>query len=147
MSLFQRKTPEPEPPRTTGLDVLRQALKNRNSRINGTHGLKDELKVPFSAIADFINENDGALTGPQLDLAAKFIWGDRVAFDPESRMLRSTNQAAAKSVSIYPGQSSINLPPGFVPGPTGAPPPLGPRPVKDPPAKAGPVWPHRDGWA
>jgi hypothetical protein len=141
MPLFRKSEPEPEPPRATGLDVLRQALKNRNSRVNGTQGLKDELKVPFSAIADFINGADSALTGPQLDQAAKFIWGGAVEFDSESGMLRGANREPAKSVGVGPPTSPTNMPVGF-----GAPPAAGPRLVMESPAKAGPVWPRREGW-
>ena len=130
---------------TTGIDVLRRALWNRNSRALGLHGLKDELKVPFSAIGDFINLVDSALNAQQLDQAAKFLWGDRVAYD-EHNLLKAVNQEPPKSLGIHPGPSPINLPLGFTPGKTGAPPPPGPRPVKEPAAKAGAAWPSRPGW-
>jgi hypothetical protein len=146
MALFQKKTPEPEPPRVTGFDVLRQALKNRNARVNGVSGLKDELKVPFAAIADFINGTDGALTGPQLDQAAKFLWGGAVEFDSESRMLRSANRAPAKSVGVAPepwrGGSNVPVLEGRTLGQIYNA-PLRPRP---PGADDKPAAPSRPGW-
>jgi hypothetical protein len=144
MALFRKSEPEPAPPRVTGVDVLRQALRNRNSRVNGMQGLKDELKAPFAAITDFINGSDSALTGEQLDRAAKHMWGGAVEFDSESQMLRAKSQPAKPLGVRYDGPTPINL--GVVLGPTGAPPP-GPRLIMATPAKAGPVWPRREGWA
>jgi hypothetical protein len=151
MALFKSKAAYEEPPQVTGVDVLREALRNRNSRPGGIAGLKDELKVPLSAIDDFINGVDGALSASQLDRAAKFMWGGMVEFDGSENRLRSANANPAKPLGPGPGPNASVKSQAEVSAFFGAPPPqpaAAPRPViEPPPATTAAAWPARPGWS
>lgn len=148
MPLFQKKSPEPEPPKVTGKDVLRGALKNYNRRPAAIAGLNEDLRISAGALDAFAGGADN-LPAEKLTGLAKFLWGGHVEFDPESGMLRSAHREPARSLGVRAPPSPIKSREDVAaffgapaPTPAGA-----PQPVKPPPAKAGPAWPSREGWA
>ena len=106
MPLFQKKSPEPEPPKVTGKDVLRGALKNYNRRPAAIAGLNEDLRISAGALDAFAGGADN-LPAEKLTGLAKFLWGGHVEFDPESGMLRSAHREPARSLGVRAPPSPI----------------------------------------
>jgi hypothetical protein len=87
---------------TTGRDVIRAALKNRDTRAGALSSLKDELRVPMDHIAKFIAGADSALSVAELGQTAAWLWGKAIEFDGEGNVLRPANRAEPAPLGIMP---------------------------------------------
>jgi hypothetical protein len=127
---------------TTGRDLIRSAMRNRNQVGGGLAPIKEALHVPMDSIHAFLTGDDRALTDGQLNQAAQVLWGGAVVFDVSQNLLCSANHAPITSMGSA-------LPPYVKHAET----PLtgsGPRDVSDKPVPLGkprPALLRRMGWS
>ena len=139
MPLFRKAEPEPA---VTGVDILRGKTRNYTRSPQGHSLLKETLHLSSSDLEKFAN--GGELSLEQLrGLAGYFFPHSELG---EDGLLRSKAPPARPlCAGGYPGPSPINLPSGYVPGPTGAPPPASVRSAPDP--RVGGTSRKTAGWA
>jgi hypothetical protein len=100
MSLFGREAP-PEQPAFNGVNALRECVRARDSKPGALKAIVREIDgVGITDLNGFIRGKN--LSDTILCELARVLYGGHVEFDPESRMLRSSNKTPARSFVTPP---------------------------------------------
>lgn len=113
----------------TGTDLVREALRGRNKKLNLAVMAKD-LSISNERLDAFAN---GKLTldAATMQAVVKVLWNDHVAYDIERDVLTPANKAPPTSLGVSPAPYVAKDQPKLPAGPH-----MGPRPVVPQPAKA-----------
>jgi hypothetical protein len=114
----------------TGTDLVRQALRGRNKKVNLATTARD-LGISSDRLDAFV-EGRVTLSPETMQALVDLIWHGHIALDIEHDMLKPANKAPPVSLGIAPAPFDPRTSPyAYKPGP----PALGPQPVKALPAK------------
>ena len=79
-----------------GTDVVRQALRSRNKKLNLANFARD-LGMPSGRLDDFAERRTAAMQG-----LVRALWGEHTVFDPELNVLRPASREAPRPLGILP---------------------------------------------
>jgi hypothetical protein len=102
---------------TTGTDLVREALRGRNRKLN-LAGLARSLGLPADRLENFA-EGKVTLPAETMQAIVKALWGEHTEFDAEADALRPSNRTPPTPLGVHPPKFE-SVPLNFQ---TGAPPP------------------------